>query len=334
MVVTAPDSPSISVALPVYNGADYVASAIDSVLAQAHRDFELVVSDNNSTDGTSEIVAQYAKQDSRVKHHRSDTMLSQADNINRSVDLCSSEWVKFLCHDDLMLPNCLAEVHRVTQLPNADRIGLIGNGEIWLFARGHELARVIDPPGVEIISGHAAIHRFVGQSRAPLVLPGLTNATVRKSVFQAFGGFDPNVKNFDVFLWLTVWTAWDYAFLPAMLTKMRIHAAQVTRVNRMTNRNVEEFRAFFPKFTKQYGQALGLTSSSRLRLALKPLSRSASEIALAFVKGDVSGGFYLLRCAPIHWLPVMPFFMFRALKLERWKMDALRGKVELWEIYP
>lgn len=333
--MTVPTSHNLSVALPVYNGADYIAEAIDSVLAQTHRNFELIVSDNNSADGTSEIVAAYAARDSRVKHHRSDTLLPQADNINRAVALSSGVWVKLLCHDDVMQPDCLAKIHAVTERPDADRIGLIGNGEAWLFARGYELEKAGEISGdTEVIDGREAIHRFIGQSHKPLAFPGLTNATVRKSAFEALGGFDRANKNFDVFLWLTMWTQWSYAFVPGVLTKMRIHAAQVTKANRLTNRNVVEFRAFFPNFVKVHGAQLGLTWGSRIRFHLKPLSRAASEIALEFAKGETNGAFHALRQTPLHWWPLLPPFMLRSLKLERTKMQALKGKVELWEIYP
>ena len=63
-------SPLVSIALPVYNGADTVAPVVESVLAQTHADLELVISDNASTDGTEEICRQFARDDRRVVYQR------------------------------------------------------------------------------------------------------------------------------------------------------------------------------------------------------------------------------------------------------------------------
>ncbi|MDP9347873.1 MAG: glycosyltransferase, partial [Gemmatimonadota bacterium] len=60
-------APRISVALPVYNGADYVGEALDNILSQDFEDFELVISENSSTDDTPGILAEYARRDSRVR---------------------------------------------------------------------------------------------------------------------------------------------------------------------------------------------------------------------------------------------------------------------------
>ena len=60
----------VSIGIPVYNGSNYVAEAIESVLAQTYGDFELILSDNASTDATEEICRDYAAHDSRVRYHR------------------------------------------------------------------------------------------------------------------------------------------------------------------------------------------------------------------------------------------------------------------------
>src|SRR2546430_1623778 len=101
----------ISVALPVYNGAVYLREALESILAQEFTDFELVVSENCSTDETPEILAEYARQDCRIRVSRSDTFLRQAENVNRAVELCAAPWVKLFCHDDLMSPTCLGSLY-------------------------------------------------------------------------------------------------------------------------------------------------------------------------------------------------------------------------------
>ena len=76
-------TPRISVALPVRNGANYIAAALDSILAQTMTEFELVISDNASTDTTPQIIADYCARDPRVKVSRSEQMLALGANMNR-----------------------------------------------------------------------------------------------------------------------------------------------------------------------------------------------------------------------------------------------------------
>ena len=83
----------ISLALPVYNGANYLREALESAVSQGPELMEIVVSDNCSSDGTAAIAADFAAKDSRVRYERSEVFLNQADNISRAVQLCGQEWV-------------------------------------------------------------------------------------------------------------------------------------------------------------------------------------------------------------------------------------------------
>ena len=78
--------PRLSVGLPVYNGADYLAESLDALLGQTFEDFELIISDNASTDGTADICQQYAKQDSRIRYFRQPRNIGLAPNHNFTVD--------------------------------------------------------------------------------------------------------------------------------------------------------------------------------------------------------------------------------------------------------
>ncbi|MGD0785815.1 MAG: glycosyltransferase [Sedimentisphaerales bacterium] len=100
--------PKVSVCMPCYNRQDYIAEAIESVLSQSFRDFELVITDNCSTDGTIEIIKKYASKDSRIRFYINSTNLGMISNFNRSVLLGSGEYIKVICSDDLLAPGCLA----------------------------------------------------------------------------------------------------------------------------------------------------------------------------------------------------------------------------------
>ncbi len=106
--VSRPETPAplVSVAMPVYNGAPFVGAAIDSVLAQSFRDFEVVVVDDRSTDDSAKVISRFV--DPRVRAFHSDTNLGMTGNWNRSVALTRGRYVTMLHQDDRMMPDNLA----------------------------------------------------------------------------------------------------------------------------------------------------------------------------------------------------------------------------------
>ena len=100
--------PKVSIGLPVYNGEAYVKDAIDSVLSQTFADFELIISDNASIDGTQVICNEYAEKDTRVKYYRSKENRGAAWNYNRTFELSSGEYFRWLAADDMLAPGLLA----------------------------------------------------------------------------------------------------------------------------------------------------------------------------------------------------------------------------------
>ena len=100
--------PKVSIGLPVYNGENYLEEALDSILAQTFTDFELIISDNASTDRTEEICRAYVARDDRVQYLRNATNRGAAWNYNRLVDVAQGEYFKWAAHDDLIAPEFLA----------------------------------------------------------------------------------------------------------------------------------------------------------------------------------------------------------------------------------
>lgn len=99
--------PRVSVGLAVYNGERFIREALDSALRQTFQDFELIISDNASTDGTEEICRAYAARDKRIRYFRNNANLGAARNFNRVVELSRGEYFKFLAADDAIEPHFL-----------------------------------------------------------------------------------------------------------------------------------------------------------------------------------------------------------------------------------
>lgn len=108
--------PEVSIGVPVYDAEAYLAEALDSLLAQSFEDFEIVISDNASTDRTAEIGRSYQARDTRVRYFRSDRNLGAAWNFNRTFELsCASLFKWAACddlHEPLFLERCVDVLHR------------------------------------------------------------------------------------------------------------------------------------------------------------------------------------------------------------------------------
>jgi glycosyltransferase involved in cell wall biosynthesis len=100
--------PLVGVGMPVFNGERYVAEAIESVLCQSFADFELVISDNASTDRTADICKSYAAADPRVRYFRNDVNVGALPNFNRVYELSRGRYFKWAAHDDVLRPEFLS----------------------------------------------------------------------------------------------------------------------------------------------------------------------------------------------------------------------------------
>jgi len=101
------DDVKVSIGMPVFNGSNFIAEAIESVLAQSLSDFELIITDNASTDDTCEIVESYAARDERIRLIRNEKNIGAAANYNRSYEVAQGKYLKWCAHDDSMSPNVL-----------------------------------------------------------------------------------------------------------------------------------------------------------------------------------------------------------------------------------
>ena len=105
----------VCIGLPVFNGENYLTAALDSILDQTFTDFELVISDNASTDRTADICREYAAKDQRIQYHRNSKNIGGPRNFNQLFEQCESEFFKWAHHDDVLAPNFLARCVEVLE---------------------------------------------------------------------------------------------------------------------------------------------------------------------------------------------------------------------------
>lgn len=107
--------PLVSIGLPVFNGESYLKAAIDTIVAQTEADWELILADNASTDGTREICAEWAGKDERIRWVRTEAHTGAARNFNRAFASARGMYFKWASHDDLIEPTYLERCLDVLQ---------------------------------------------------------------------------------------------------------------------------------------------------------------------------------------------------------------------------
>lgn len=102
------NNPTVSIGLPVFNGENYLEEELDSILSQTYQDFELIISDNASTDKTQQICQAYATKDDRIRYYRNKINLGASKNFNRVFELSRGKYFMWAGHDDVHTPDFLS----------------------------------------------------------------------------------------------------------------------------------------------------------------------------------------------------------------------------------
>lgn len=189
--------PHFSVIIPLYNKAPYVRKTVESVLRQTFDDYELVIIDNGSNDGSSEIVASFT--DPRIRIVRLEENVGVSNARNKGVELSTAPYITFLDADDWWEPTFLEEMARLIERhPDA---GIYGTG-YYIVKNGKKR---VAPIGVDedFLEGEINYCRVYAKT---LCMP-LTSITVSmpRAVFDEMGGFKPHLKlgeDFD--LWVRI----------------------------------------------------------------------------------------------------------------------------------
>jgi len=117
-------APLVSIVIPVYNAAPFVGATIQSIIAQTYQNLEIIAVDDGSTDRSVEVIKGFS--DSRLRVIASSENLGPAGNWNRALRLAQGKYVKLICCDDLLAPECVArQVAILEDQANAD-VGLVG----------------------------------------------------------------------------------------------------------------------------------------------------------------------------------------------------------------
>jgi glycosyltransferase involved in cell wall biosynthesis len=205
-------TPAVSVIVPAYNAAAFIAETIQSALDQTYRDFEIIVVDDGSRDGTPARVAAFGE---RVRlHQQPNSGVARARNTG--VSLARGEWIAFLDADDLWLPEKLERQLACSTAPMTftdrynigERSGLPEIQSVCQPMHGGDIFEVL-------LGGN-----FITTS----------SVMIRREIFEQYGGFDVSLNGTEDWdLWLRVAENHDVGFCPEPLTRYRLHADGLSR---------------------------------------------------------------------------------------------------------
>lgn len=173
-------APTVGIGLPVYNGADYLRDAIESVLAQTFEDFELLICDNASTDATPEICREYADKDDRIRYVRNRVNLGGGPNHRRVFELNRGRYYRLFHHDDAMHPELLARCVEV--LDANPQIVSAFSSAARINSKGEVTGHYSPLPHFESNDPVVRVWEALRFGEEPLALFGLVRADVMEKI--------------------------------------------------------------------------------------------------------------------------------------------------------
>ena len=198
----------VSVLTTTYNREDFVAEAVESVLASSYGDFEYIIVDDCSKDGTVEILEEYRKLDGRIRFYKNEKNLGDYNNRNKAAGYATRKYIKYLDSDDIMYNHCLqAMVYSMSKFPEAG-FGLSAKGDPSVAYPVCLSPRQIY---LEHFNGYGHLNRAPG------------SAIIQRKAFEAVGGFTGARYIGDIELWFTLAQRYSLVKFPVDLYWARSH---------------------------------------------------------------------------------------------------------------
>jgi glycosyltransferase involved in cell wall biosynthesis len=206
--------PKVSIIIPTYNREEYIVDAIESLLSQTFRDFEIIVIDDGSTDNTKQVLSKYGDKIRYIYQVNSERAVAR----NKGIEASKGEYIAFLDSDDLCMSNRLVE--QVNVLDSKPDVGLVYANAIYV-----DYAKNI------VIDKTAYIQRPSGFIFRYIVLAkdifSPSQVLVRRSCFNKVGYFDHStIPAEDWDMWLRIAKVYKVEHIPRPLVKYRLHSRE------------------------------------------------------------------------------------------------------------
>lgn len=222
------EEPLVSVCVPVYNAEPYLEQTLRSVLGQSYANWELVIVENKSKDASLSTIERLIseEQDPRIRLHVNTTHLDMASNMNKALSLARGSFVKILCADDSLEPDCLAvQVAALLSHPSA---ALAACARRIINGRGRLLFKRTTFPRNGLINGKQAIASCLRAGTNLIGEP--TMVLLRASSLHRIPWMDMNASYcVDLEFWIRLLERSDMVYTTQALASFRVHGKAATR---------------------------------------------------------------------------------------------------------
>jgi glycosyltransferase involved in cell wall biosynthesis len=283
-----PHTPRISVLLTSYNREAFVAEAIESVLAQSLTDFELIVSDDHSSDRTVEIANAYAARDARIRVSVNERNLGDYGNRRHVASLARGRFLKYHDSDDVMYRHCLSTMFELLDAEPRAAFALSGSGS-WPGG-----------PCPMLLTPRLAYEReCLGLG---LFHQGPASALFRTDAFRALGGFPEIAYAGDYLFWLRACASVSVLLVPGDLFYYRVHPGQeIARPD-----SVEAYARASGEMWRMLNSSLCPLCGDELELAKRNFAFSQARSLYRRLKrgqfATVGSSLHLLGLSPRDWM--------------------------------
>jgi len=228
--------PTVSIAIPVYNGALYLEECLKSAVNQTFADIEVVLVDDCSTDDTSLIAERFSGYDRRLRIFRNRTRLGMVENWNRCIRYCRGQWIKFLFQDDALREDCLERMLGAVGSTNSGATdNFVVGDRNFVIEKGVEAhlrdfyihsvvtmkdifpcnSRIFPQEFSEAILKRGVGLNFVGEP---------TSVMIRRKTCLEYSFFNQNLVHLcDLEYWTRIATNEICVYVPEKLSNFRVH---------------------------------------------------------------------------------------------------------------
>ncbi len=257
--------PFVSVIIPVYNRYDFVRRAIDSVLSQTYRNFELIVVDDGSTDDTSRVKSDYGD---RIRYVRHPDNRGVAAARNTGIREAAGEWIALLDSDDWWLPEKLEE--QINYLLDHPQFPIAQTEEIWI-----RNGRRVNPRKI-----HEKEEGYIFPRSLQLCLISPSAVIIKRELLDEVGLFDeslPAAEDYD--LWLRITYKYEVGLLrKPLIVKIGGHPDQLSRTTPVIDRyRIEAIRKIL---------RAGVLDTEQRKLAIEELTKKCRIVKNGALKRD------------------------------------------------
>jgi glycosyltransferase involved in cell wall biosynthesis len=212
----------VSIILPVYNGIKFLEQSVNSVLFQNFKDFEFLILDDCSTDGSLEYIKSI--KDDRVKIFQNSVNRGLFFNLNFLINKSSGAILKLWSQDDVMYPECIEEIVKFHDLHPGIGFSYTGRHYINEFGKISETANFDDTPEIVSSKLHTRIAFFTGS-----IAGNIANTAINRKTLEKVGLFNEKMKiSGDFEMWVRLAQHYNTGFINKPLLQLRNHKGQLS----------------------------------------------------------------------------------------------------------